>query len=134
MAQEERKAKAVLAAAQVWAHADDVHARDRETMGAQPLEEKALRFAIAEYEAVKSAEPPKDPLSFRCPHCDAERPSYGWDVNAGQTPKFSIAWLTCFCGECKAILGTAVTTFAPTKEFAQEMLDMFQGRATGKPS
>jgi hypothetical protein len=124
MAQEERKAKAVLTAAvalkKFWSD-------QKITFGGMTdSEARQLFLAVDEYETVKSAEPPADPLAFHCPHCDAEKPAYGWHYNFGDTGPFAVAYVTCFCGECKKIINVAVTTFVPAKQLADELMKHFQ--------
>src|SRR5258708_5790502 len=118
MAQGERRGKAVLAAALAW-------------HGSSPDEslEKldALNDAIAKYKEVMAVQLPVDPMAFTCPHCGADRPGYGWHLNAGDTGPFAVVYLTCFCGECKNILGVSVTTFRPGKEIAEKLMKDFAG-------
>src|ERR671937_194236 len=60
-----------------------------------------------------------DPNAFTCPVCSASRPSYGWHFNIGDTGPFALQWMTCFCGECKTILGVTVIQFMPKQELVE---------------
>lgn len=72
-------------------------------------------------------------FKFTCPHCDAEDPSYGWHLNAGDTGPFALTYVTCFCGECRAILSVSITSFMPSKEIAEALMKQFQNRLAGQP-
>jgi hypothetical protein len=119
MAQEERKAKAVLRAAVEWTLA---------VPGEMILRAQELRKAVEEYRETKSEEPPADPMAWRCPHCDAERPPFGWHYNLGDTGPFALQWVTCFCGECKKMLGVTVVAFMPKPELAEQLKAQFAGK------
>lgn len=124
MAQEERKAKAVLAAAIAWCKAVG------NTSEGEAADNK-LAEAVEAYEAVKaakSAEPPADPGGFHCPNCGADRPPYGWHFNIGDTGPFALQWITCFCGDCKEILGVSVVQFLPKQELVEMLKQQFAGK------
>ena len=120
MAQSERKAKALIAAAIEW--------HDTEAMDDSLEKLSLLREAVLKYKAVQAVQLPEDPMAFHCPHCDADRPAYGWHLNAGDTGPFSVVYLTSFCGECKGILSVCVVTFTPAKELADQLMQQFKNR------
>jgi len=132
MAQEERKAKAVLAAAIAWRTAFASEERKPGVLAAGiHAADKKLAEAIEEYEAVKaakSAEPPADPGGFHCPNCGTDRPPYGWHFNIGDTGPFALQWITCFCGDCKEILGVSVVQFMPKQELVEMLKQQFAGK------
>lgn len=128
--------QAVLAAAVAWADGR----RDSMVTGDEQLErQRKLDDAVAKYKETTQAianlrgkEPDAAEMDFACPHCSAVRPSYGWNWNAGDTGAFFVAYLTCFCGECKNILSVAITTFTPAKEAAEAMMQQFKAMLAGK--
>lgn len=128
MAQAERRAKAVLAAATAWVEFLEAQKIKPEEMTDGPARELAL--AVRKYgEAAKAlAALSEDPTTFVCPHCGEVKPNYGWNYNAGDTGPFAVAYLTVFCGTCKAILSVCVTTFMPSDEIAKALMDQFKGR------
>jgi len=116
-----KRAKAVLAAAVAWV--------DRLRVDALlSADEENLRTAVAKYKAVMAVKLPEDATAFFCPHCDAEKPAYGWHYNAGDTGPFFVAYLTCYCGQCKNVLSVAVTQFVPSKELAESLMQQFKSR------
>jgi hypothetical protein len=125
MAQGERRAKAVLAAA--------VALSKNENMKLVKFAEMAtLLEAVEKYEAVMAAKLPEDPMAWTCPHCGAVRPVYGWHYNLGDTGPFAIQWVTAFCNECKNAIGVSVVAFLPKPELAELLKAGMQ--AAGKPS
>jgi hypothetical protein len=50
-------------------------------------------------------DPEPEPNSFRCPHCGAWRPAYGFSMQAATLPNVGIAQLLAiFCGTCRVFL------------------------------
>jgi hypothetical protein len=48
---------------------------------------------------------PPDAMAFRCPHCGAWRPAYGFSGQRAELPGIGTAELMAiFCGTCKVIL------------------------------
>jgi len=125
MAQGERRAKAVLAAAVAWRDLLAEKNIKPEIISASGLDE--LIGTIDKYKEVMAVQLPADPTAFFCPHCGAEKPAYGWNYNAGDTGPFAVAYLTCFCGACKEILSVAVTSFIPGEKLAQTLMQQFKG-------
>lgn len=126
MAQGERRAKAVLAAAVAWFDAGIQESLDRRIIVAEEL-----KTAVEKYKEVMAVQLPADPATagdFVCPHCGTVKPAYGWNYNAGDTGPFAVAYVTCFCGSCKGILSVSVTTFTPTKELAEALAAQFRSR------
>jgi hypothetical protein len=119
MAQGERRAKALLAAAM-----------DLFENWGSPTAGDAFQQAAEKYKEVRDAKLPEDPMVFTCPHCGAERPSYGWHFNMGDTGPFALQWLTCFCGECKNILSVAVPAFLPKTEMLEALKAQFARKIT----
>lgn len=125
MSQGERKAKAVLTAALEWREKNSLEGYDEFTL--------KLEDAVDKYKEVMAVELPPDPTAFFCPHCDAAKPPYGWHYNAGDTGPFAVAYLTCYCGECKKIISVVVTTFMPSEQLAAELMRSFKQKMA-KPS
>src|SRR6266436_4210522 len=80
-----------------------------------------LKAFVANQPAALNPDQPADLNAFRCPHCDAERPPYGWHFNIGDTGPFALQWITCFCGECKGVLGVSVVQFMPKQELVDQL-------------
>lgn len=119
-----KKIQAVLDAAVAWADS---------TLNTYDAASDALQAAIEEYKsytppALDPNAPPVDLNAFRCPHCDAERPPYGWHFNIGDTGPFALQWITAFCGECKGVLGVSVIAFLPKQELADQLKKQFAAR------
>lgn len=133
MAQAERRAKAVLAAAVAWTEFLRTVKIKTEEMTDGPARD--LVNAVEKYqEAAKAlANLPEDPGAFVCSHCGEVKPGYGWNYNAGDTGPFAVAYLTVFCGACKNILSVCVTTFMPSEQMAKALMDQFKTRLV-KPS
>jgi hypothetical protein len=126
MAQGERRAKAVLAAAIALAESVDA-------VPGSPI--ATLKEAVAKYKEVLAAKLPEDPMAWTCPHCDAVRPVYGWHYNLGDTGPFAIQWVTAFCNECKNAIGVSVVAFLPKPELAELIKSQLPATGnTGKPS
>lgn len=124
MAQAERRAKAVLAAA--IALVEKIG-----DSGTDTLEFHNLREAVAKHkEATKALEKleGKDPSAWTCPHCDAERPAFGWHFNIGDTGPFALQWVTVFCAECKTALTVNIVAFVPKPELAEQLKRQFAGK------
>lgn len=127
MAQSERRAKAVLAAAVEY-----IKNRSEKEKSYATIQD--LVTAVEKYEEATEAlaNLPEDPNAFFCPHCGAEKPPFGWNWNGGDTGPFAVAYLTCFCGKCKNIISVAVTQFIPQKQLAEQMMKQFQAVLAGK--
>lgn len=123
MAQAERKARQLIAAAIRWV---ECNAFER----TNPNVIKPLEDAAAEYKAVKHTEElvTQDPGVFLCPHCGAPRPAYGWHFNLGDTGPFALQWITCFCGECRKMISVSVVQFMPKAEMLEQLKAQFAGK------
>lgn len=123
MAQGERRAKAVLAAAIEWLESAKGDANEASAANTK------LAEAVEKYQVVMSAklppDPMADPMAWHCPHCGAERPAFGWHYNLGDTGPFALQWVTCFCGECKTALSVTVVAFMPKAELAEQLKKQF---------
>lgn len=88
-----------------------------------------LKKAVEDYNSLPAAPapdaPPVDLNAFHCPHCEAERPPYGWHFNIGDTGPFALQWITCFCGECKTIIAVSVVQFMPKQELVDQLKRQF---------
>ena len=71
-----------------------------------------LREAYEQWASTHEHKPGDENL-WRCPHCDAERPGFGWQLNSGSYADYDLHVLTCFCGECRTLLSVNVVGFLP---------------------
>src|SRR5258708_664193 len=57
---------------------------------------------------------PPDEMAFRCPHCGAWRPAYGFSAQRAELPGIGTAELMAiFCGLCKVILQIQLLDISP---------------------
>ena len=60
------------------------------------------------------ADPEPDAMAFRCPHCGAWRPPYGFSGQRAELPGYGTAELMgIFCGECKVMLQVQLINLFP---------------------
>jgi hypothetical protein len=55
-----------------------------------------------------------DPGAFRCPHCGAWRPAYGFNGQHATMPGMGLVdYVTMYCGECKVIIQVQILALDP---------------------
>lgn len=59
-------------------------------------------------------EPMPDPGAFRCPHCGAWRPGYGFNGQHATMPGMGLVdYVTMYCGECRVIVQVQILAMDP---------------------
>jgi hypothetical protein len=59
-------------------------------------------------------DPAPDPMAFRCPHCGAWRPAYGFSGQRAELPGVGTAeMMAVFCGSCKVLLQLQLLDIRP---------------------
>lgn len=76
-----------------------------------------------------------DPERFFCPHCKAERPTYGFHYSAPQDMGLlgMMQWFTVYCEPCRGILSVNIMAWQPTQELKKMLLAQAQP-TSGTPS
>ena len=55
-----------------------------------------------------------DPNAFRCPHCGAWRPGYGFNGQHATMPGMGLVdYVTMYCGECRVIIQVQILALDP---------------------